>query len=179
MKGDESMLNRFYNKTKADRKHWGRLFDHVGRLLNNSGRQLDKALTDRIISFFDWRFEVAELLEIQEFTFWLKAECLDPYWRLQSYSKILDHIQGKNVGLSRQVSTLNKLIPNHLALVVECFAKITAHMDQGALMYISAKEAKSILKAGLTDSDTKVQENSKQARENLLRLGGLEFMELD
>jgi hypothetical protein len=49
--------------------------------MRNSGRQMDKTLTDRIIAFFDWRFETAEPLELQEFTFWLEAECLGSDWR--------------------------------------------------------------------------------------------------
>ena len=74
---------------------------------------------DRVIAFFDWRFDVAEPLELQEFTFWLKAECLEPQWRLRSYSKILDIALGKNVGLYMEVKTLNKLLHDHLPLVVE------------------------------------------------------------
>ena len=177
--GDESLLERFYEKTKDDRKHWGQLFDHVGRSLRNSGRQLNKILTDRIIAFFNWRFEIAEPLELQEFTFWLKAECLDPEWRLQSYSKVLDLGRGKDVGLSLEVRALNKLLPNHLALVVECFAKITDAMDQGTQMYISADEAKPILKAGLTAEDPQVRENAERARENLLRLGRFDYLDVE
>lgn len=177
--GDESLLERFYDKTKDDRKRWGQLFDHVGRSLRNSGRQMDRKLTDRIIAFFDWRFEAAEPLELQEFTFWLEAECLDPDWRLQSYSKILDLGRGKDVGLSLEVRALNKLLPNHLVLVVECFAKITDAMDQGSQMYISADEAKPILKAGLTAEDPQVRENVERARENLLRLGRFDYLDVE
>jgi len=176
--GNESLLDRFYDKTKDDRKRWVQLFDHVGRSLRNSGRHLEKALTDRIIAFFDWRFEAAEPIELQEFTFWLEAECLDPDWRLQSYSKILDLGRGKDVGLSLQVRALNKLLPNHLALVVECFAKITDAMDQGAHMYVSADEAKPILRAGLNVNDPQVRENAERARENLLRGGRFDFLDV-
>ncbi|HCF93939.1 MAG TPA: hypothetical protein DEW46_02660 [Verrucomicrobia bacterium] len=177
--GDESLLERFYDKTKDDRKRWGQLFDHVGRSLRNSGRHLDKTLTDRIISFFEWRFEAAVPLELQEFTFWLEAECLGSDWRLQSYSKILDLVRGKDVGLSHEVSSLNKLLPNHLALVVECFAKITDTQDQDTQMYISADEAKPILKAGLTAEDPLVRENAERARENLLRLGRFDYLDVE
>jgi hypothetical protein len=177
--GDESLLDRFYNKTKDDRKRWGQLFDHVGRSLRNSGRQLDNALTERIIAFFDWRFEAAEPLELQEFTFWLEAECLDPNWRLQSYSKILNLGIGKDVELSFQVRAINKLLPNHLALVVECFAKITDAIDQGLQMYISAVDAKPILKAGLNAADPHIRENAERARENLLRLGRFDYLDVE
>jgi hypothetical protein len=178
--GDESLLERFYSMTQDDRKRWGQLFDHVGRSLRNSGRQLDQTLIERITTFFDWRLEAAEPLELQEFTFWLEAECLDPDWRLQSYSKTLDLGRAKDVGLSLQVRALNKLLPNHLALVVECFAKITDAMAQeGAQTYISANEAKPILKAGLSDRDSQVHENAEHAQENLLRLGFFDYLEVE
>jgi hypothetical protein len=177
--GNESLLDRFYDKTNYDRKRWAQLFDHVGRSLRNSGRHLEKVMTDRIIAFFDWRFEAAEPLELQEFTFWLEAECLDPDWRLQSYSKILDLGRGKDVGLSIQVRALNKLLPDHLALVVECFAKITDAMDQGTQMYISANEAKPILKAGLNAESPQILEEAERARENLLRLGRFDYLDIE
>jgi hypothetical protein len=176
--GGESLLDRFYDKTKDDRQRWVRLFDHVGRSLRNSGRHLDKALTDRIIAFFDWRFEAAEPKELQEFTFWLESECLSPEWRLQSYSKILDLSQAKDVGSFLQIRSLNKLLPDHLASVMECFAKITDSMDQGTQIYIAADEAKPILRAGLAAGDPQVCENAERARENLLRLGRFDFLDI-
>ena len=177
--GDESLLERFYNKTQNDRKHWGQLFDYVGRSLRNSGRQLEKTLSDRIIAFFDWRFEAAEPLELQEFSFWLEAECLDPEWRLQSFSKILDLCKERDVWLSLKMRTLNKLLSSHLALVVECFAKITDAMHQGTQMHIAAHEAKPILKAGLTAEDPPIQENAARAKENLLRLGLFDYLDIE
>lgn len=176
LRGNESLLDRFYEKTIDDRIRWGKLFDYVGRSLRNSDRQLERMLSNRIIAFFDWRFEAAEPLELQEFTFWLDAECLNSVWRLQSYSKILDISQGNDVGLSLQVSALNKLLPSHLELVVECFAKITNAMDQDTQMYVSANEATPILKAGLTADDPRVRNSAERAREDLLRLGRFDFL---
>lgn len=69
LSGDESLLERFYDRTNDDRKRWALLFDHVGRTLRNSGRYLDKGLTDRVIAYFNWRFEVAEPLELQNSPF--------------------------------------------------------------------------------------------------------------
>jgi hypothetical protein len=177
--GDESLLARFYDKTGDDRKRWAQLFDHVGRQLRNSGKDLDKALTDRAIAFFDWRLDGAERLELQKFTYWLEAECLDPEWRLRSYSKILDLGREKNVGLSMELRTLNKLLPSSLALTVECFAKITDAMDRGTHIYVSADEAKSILRAGLNAEDPQVRANAERARENLLRSGRFDFLDVE
>lgn len=177
--GDKSLIDRFYDKTKDDRKRWGQLFDHIGRSLRNSGKHLDKALTERVIAFFDWRFEAAEPQELKEFTFWLEAECLDPDWRLKSYSKIIDLTLGKDVGLLLQLTALNKLLPNHLALVVECFSKITGRMDQGTHIYIPAEEVKAILKAGLNAEDHQVRKNAEGARENMLRLGRFDYLDVE
>lgn len=179
LQGSESLLKRFYGKTQEDRKRWGRLFDHIGRSLRNSGRQLDKVLIDRILEFFNWRYDVAEPLELQEFTFWLEAECLDSKWRLQSYSKILDLLKGMDIEFYLQLSAINKLLPNHLELVVECFAKITDLMHQDDQSYISADEAKPILKAGLIAEEAQVRENAERARENLLRLGHFGYLEVN
>lgn len=176
LSGDESLLERFYEKTRDDRERWGQLFNYVGQSLSNSGRQLDKKLTDRIIDFFDWRFKAAEPLELQAFTFWLESECLDSDWRLQSYAKILDLGRGMGAGLFLQVRALNKMLPNHLALVVECFAKITDRLNQDTQLYISADEAKPVLRAGLTAEAPQVRGNAERARENLLRLGRFDFL---
>lgn len=179
LRGGESLLARFYDKTKDDRKRWAQLFDHVGCSLRNSGQHLEQVLTDRAIAYFDWRLEVAESMELQEFTFWLEAECFDPEWRLRSYSKILDLGRGKDVGLSMEVKTLNKLLPDHLSLVVECFAKITDAMSQDSHMYVLADEAKPILRAGLNAEYPQVRENAEQARENLLRVGRFDFLNIE
>lgn len=173
---NESLLARYYEKTGEDRDRWSNLFDHVGRSLTNSGIHLEKSLIDRAIAFFDWRLDAAEPQELQKFTFWLEAECLEPKWRLHSYSKILDLVRGKKVGLSMEVRTLSKLLQDHLPLVVECFAKITDAMDQGDHLYVSADEAKPILKAGLNAEDLQVRQNAERARENLLRIGHFDFM---
>lgn len=176
--GDESLLECFYDKTNGDRKRWAQLFSHVGHSLRNSGRNLDKALTDRVVAFFDWRLEAAEPLELQEFALWLEAECLDPEWRLQSYLRTLDFGRGRDVGLYRSVKVLNELLQDHLALAVECFAKMTDALDQGTQIYISANEAKPILEAGLNAEDPQIRENAERARENLLRVGLFVFLDV-
>lgn len=177
--GEESLLERFYEKTSDDRKCWADLFDHVGRSLNNSGKHLEKSLTNRAIAYFDWRVKAAEPLELQEFGFWLEAECLDAEWRLRSYLKVLGHGLGKSMGLYLQIKALNKLILDQPSLVVECFAKITDAMDQNTQMYISADDSRPILKAGLKSEDTHVRKNAERARENLLKLGRFDYLDLD
>ena len=178
--GDKSLLARFYEKTEENHQRWAHLFDHVGRSLRNSGKHLEKGLVDRAIAYFDWRLDAAEPLELQEFTFWLEAECLDPEWRLHSYSKVLNLGREKGAGLSMEVRTLNKLLPDYLPLVIECFAKFTdAMMDQENHPYLPADEAKPILKAGLNAEDPQVLENAERARENLLRIGRFDFLDME
>ncbi len=179
LKGDESLLARFYKKTDEDREHWANLFDHVGRSFRNSGKSLKKELIDRAIAFFDWRFDAAEPLELQKFTFWLDAECLEPEWRLRYYSKILDLGRDKNVGFSIELRSLNKLLPDNVSSVVECFAKITDALDQSNHYYVSADEANPILKAGLRAKDIEVRKNAERARENLLRFGRFDFLDTE
>jgi hypothetical protein len=175
--GNKSLLARFYEKTNECRQRWGKLFDYVGRSLANSEGQFDQELVDRIIAFFDWRFDALEPLELREFTFWLEAESLDPSWRLQSYSRILDICSSNDVGLSIQVSALNRLHQNHLALVVECFAKIT--LNQDTQFFVSVDEANPILKAGLAAEDPRIRANAERARETLLRMGRFDFLDVE
>jgi hypothetical protein len=177
--GEESLLARFYEKTAEDRQRWAHLFDHVGRSLRNSGKNLEGSLIERVIAFFNWRFGTGDPQELHEFTFWLDAECLDPEWRLAAYSKILDLRQTKKVGLSIEMDTLGKLLPDHQSQVVQCFAKITDSLDQSSNIYISADDAKPILKAGLNSGDSKIREDAERARENLLRIGRFDFLEME
>ncbi|MDP2535600.1 hypothetical protein [Alteromonas stellipolaris] len=178
LSGKDSLLELFYEKTSDNRNYWGKLFDHIGRISRNSGKNLDKSLTNRIMEFFDWRFEIRDPIELQEFTFWLEAECLDANWRLSNYSKILEHKQVKSDLLSLQVRTLNRLSNENLALALECFTKITDSMVQGSQMYIRADDAKGLMKKGLEAEDPQLRENAKRARENLLRLGRLDYMDI-
>ena len=181
--GEESLLERFYEKTADDRKRWAELFKTVGISLNNSGKDLATVLTERVIAYFEWRFKAAEPLELQEFSSWLEAQCLDPEWRLQSFSKILDMKQEKNsekeMDRYMQVHVLRELLPGYEALVVECFMKITEAMDQDSQMYVPTDEVMPILKAGLASEETLVREKAERARENLLRLGRFEFLDVE
>ena len=176
--GKGSLLELFYEKTSDNRTYWGKLFDHIGRISRNSGKNLDKNLTNRIMEFFDWRFKVGEPMELQEFTFWLEAESFDPSWRLGTYSKILDYKKVKADFLSLQVRALNRLSHEHLALSLECFVKITEALEQGSQMYIRADDAKGMMKKGLEAEDSQLRKNAQSARENLLRLGRLDYMDI-
>ena len=169
-------LELFYQVTTNDREQWANLFYYVGDILFNA-EHLPKELKDRIIAFFDWRFAAKEPTELQQFTGWLEAECLEAEWRLDAYAKILDVCQTGDMSIAIQVDVLCKLLPGHTANVMECFVKLTNASRNGNI-YIYADEAKTILKAGLESADKDVRENAERARGNLLRLGRFELVDL-
>ena len=179
LRGATSLLERYYQRTDGDRAQWANLFGYVGRTLRDSGRQLDPTLKDRTIRFLDWRLDVGEPTELEQFASWLEAECLDPTWRLDTYSRILDVVQSK-MRIFDVLTTLGSMLPDHTAKVVECFAKMTdSALKNDTLYMIQSDQAKTILRAGLQSSDESVRENAERARENLLCGGRFDFLELD
>ena len=178
LNGEESLLEKFYEKTIEDKQRWANLFDHVGRSLRNSGKHLEEDLRDRIFDLFNWRLEQKEPEELREFTFWLEAECLDPDWRLDTYVKILDVGQPDDWSISIALDILNEMLESHTAKVVECFIKMVDAINQGKRIYIDADKAKPILKAGLDSEDESVYKNAERAQENLLRAGYSSFLDI-
>lgn len=173
-----ALLEQFYQRIDGNREYWANLFNYVGRILRSTSEKLDKNLKDRTIAFFDWRFEVGEPRELQQFTFWLQAKCLDAEWQLDAYAKILDVCKVEGISITRQVRALCELLPDHTAKVLECFAKLTDRSGD-ANIYIQAEKAKIILRAGLNSSDKSVRQNVERAHENLLREGRFDLLELD
>lgn len=176
--GEGSLIEQFYNNTDEDRDLWAALFDHVGRSLNNSGSTLDENVETKIKEFFEWRVQQKEPTELSEFTFWLEAKCLDAEWRLKSYLACLEVGGSKDVGLSIQLDALNEMIGEQLNLVVECFSKITERAPGRDYFYIQSDKAIPILKAGLASAESAVRDNAERARENLLKAGRFEFLDL-
>ena len=176
LRGEESLLERYYQVTAEEREQWANLFNYVGDIVRGSGKQLDKSRKDRIVAFFDWRFEVKEPTELGRFTFWMQAKCLAAEWRLEAYSKILDicRVEGESIPLQ----VLCELLPNHTAKVVECFAKLTDRIEADNI-YIHTEEAKTILESGFKSSNEDVIQNAVCARENLLREGRFDLLNMD
>ena len=180
LRGATSLLEHYYQRTSSDRAQWANLFDYVGRTLRDSGKSIDPILKDRVIQFIDWRLDVGEPTEIEQFASWLDAECLDPAWRLDTYSRVLNVDHSKNMGFLGALKTLGSMLPNHTVQVVECFAKMTdSALKNDAIYMIQSDQAKAILKAGLNSNDESVCHNAERARENLLRGGRFDFLELD
>ena len=173
-----SLLERYYQATDNNRDHWANLFNYVGRILRSTSKQLDKDLEERVIAFFDWRFEVGEPRELQQFTFWLEAKCLDAKWRLEAYSKILDVCKADDVSVAMQMETLCELLPDYTAKVIKCFTKLTDRIKNDNI-YIQVERAKTILRAGFKSSDENVRQNVEHAHENLLSVGNFDLLDLD
>ena len=178
LNGEDSLLERIYEKTKNDPQRWANLSNHIGWSIRNSSENLEQGLIDRIVAFFDWRLEQKEPEELQEIAFWLEAKCLDPDWRLDACAKILDAGPLDGMGSSSVLTVLNGMLESHTEKVVECFAKMVDAINQGKRIYIDADKAKPILKAGLENEDESVRENAERARETLLRAGRYGFLDL-
>ena len=178
LRGDKSLLERYYHETDVDRMRWASLFDFVGESLSSSGKHIDNALKNKCIQFFDWRLEVGETMELQKFSFWLEAKCLETEWRLDAYLKILDVSQTKGLRISRDLGALCGMLADHTGKVVECFAKLTDRLKNDTIFF-KTDNARTILKAGLENSDESVRQNAERARENLLRDGRFEFLDIE
>ena len=173
-----SLIERYYQATNNNLERWSHLFNYAGRILRSTHEDLDKDLEDRIITFFNWRFEAKEPREFQHFTFWLQAGCLEPKWRLEVYSKIIEVFDPEDVPITTQLKTLCELLTDHTAQVLECFTKLTEKIKYSN-MYIAAENAKIIIEAGFKNSDESVRQNAKLARENLLSAGKLNISDFN
>ena len=178
LRGEESLLKQYYQASDNDREQWANLFEHVGHRLWDRTEQPDINEKERIIDFFEWRFEVRESKELQQFTYWLKAECLDPQWRLSAYSDVLDISKAEDMSITMEVEALCDMLPDYTEKVVECFAKLTKDIGDNNIC-IFTEEATAILQEGFRSSKDSVRKNAEQAHENLLREGRFDLLELD
>ena len=81
------------------------------------------------------------------------------------------------MGISIVLDSLNDMLDDHTAKVVECLAKITGAIDHGNRLCIQTEKAKPILVAGLRSEDESVRKNAESARENLLKDGRLDILD--
>ena len=178
LKGAESLLELFYERTDDARQRWRDLFRHVGFLLRNTGKNLEESPKDRITAFFEWRLGVGEAAEFGDFHFWLVSEGLGAGWRLDAYSRILGLCQDHDLTMaSMESDALSEMLPDYTEKVVECFAKLTGRLKEDTF-YIRTETAKRILKAGLESADQGVCENAERARDNLLRRSRFDLLDL-
>ena len=179
LNGTDSLLERYYLKNADSRPYWGRLFDYVGRILVNTGSTLEANLKESVVAFFEWRLGVGEPEELGYFTFWLEAECLEPEWRLESYSRVLDICRIDPPLVMTQVNALGQLMADHTGMVLECFLKITEAIRQDGFNFLNPDTVRQILRQGLGSEDYTVRENATLARENLLRRGWSNLQDIE
>ena len=176
--GDDGLVERYYQGTDAARERWGDLFNRVGYLSYHADKDLDHELKSRLMAFFEWRLEAGEPIELARFNLWLKAVCLEAEWRLNAYSQILDACRNEDAPRLADWGAISDMIPDHTDKVVECFVKLTDRFQNNPV-HIWTEPAKHILRAGLRSRDKGIRENAELARENLLRHGRFDFLNLD
>ena len=175
--GDGSPLEDYYRATDGRRQHWAGLFENAGRILYHHEGELDEAVKSRYEAFFEGRLEVGDPSELGRFDAWLGANCLSAEWRLNAYSRTLDVCQFDRGSFRHRWAPLSKMIPEHTAKVVECFAKLVVRLQDDA--YITPEPAKRILRAGLASDEPEVHENAERALEILLASGRFDVSILD
>ena len=179
LSGEESLLECYYERNSNSRDYWGRLFDYVGRTLRNVSGALDSGLLEKLSAFLEWRIKVGEPSELAYFTFWLEAECLEPEWRLKSFSKVLDVCDVDSMQARIQVDALGELLSVNTDLVVECLLKVTQGLRQDGSSYLRVETLRLILKAGLGNGDESVRNMTERTRDNLLRYGRSDLLDLE
>lgn len=183
LRGGNSLLELFYQKTTKNPDAWSHLFHQVGQVLSNIEQQLNDVHKERIVQFFDWRLEQQMPSELNTFTYWLQAECLDAEWRLKSYSDILDVCKQESFEIYTQIEamdTLARLVQAYPAPVVECFDKlISTVVRREDFNYIQTDIAKVILRIGLNSDDATVRETANQTYENLLKHGYSDILDAE
>ena len=180
LKGQESLLEQFYQQTDKKPEHWASLFKNISHRLSSTGKDLAPSMKDRVKIFFNWRLKQGKPTELRYFTLWLQAECLEAKWRLKSYSKVIDVCKAEDCEVENweiYLKELGQMLPKYTAEVVECFFKLTNDI-RNKNIYIQTEEAKTILTAGLHSSDAIVHENAERALNNLLRADKMEYMDL-
>ena len=175
LRGEGSLIEQYYQQTKANPNDWGALFNDIGGRLSNSPDTLSQNMKDRVTAFFEWRIQQKVPIELQYFTIWFQAEGLAAEWRLDAYARVLDICEVVDRGT--HLKKLAEMIPDYTAKVVECFLKLTSWIKNGNI-YIDTETATTILNAGFGSSDDCVKQNASQAYENLLDTGRLDLFDV-
>jgi hypothetical protein len=174
--GPQSLLGKFYRKTEP--KYWAALFDHLGRMLSKT-KEVKPDITERCKAFFESRLAEKKVEELKEFTFWLKAECLEPKWRLKAFLRTLDVTKLATRIASMITEELAKLMKTEPDLAVECFAKLTEGLVGQPYFYLQPEQVKPILKGGFASNNEDTIQAAKFAQDNLLKAGRSEYRNLD
>lgn len=179
LRGAESLLERFYDQTGDDPDRWRDLLTFLGRGLKNNADNLDESVKERAKELFRWRSEVGPVREFDDFAFWLEARALSPAWRLDAYADVLRLRKGENGNAYSEVKALKALLDTDVGKVVACFERLTNLKDDDVSSYIRKEDATPILRAGLDSPDPDTKRNAERARDNLLKAGRFDILDMD
>ncbi len=169
----QKLLNRFIEVATPEQR--ATLFGNVGRVISNADN-LAPAIRDRILAYFEVRLANRDSNELENFTLWLDAECLDAAWRLKAYSALLSKPDTKTFQFFSEVQALAKLAPTHLGLVIECFDKITELIPLTKHFYIRTEDGKAIIREALKSSNFAIRLAGERAQSNLLKNGFQDYL---
>ncbi|WP_309401022.1 hypothetical protein [Cerasicoccus maritimus] len=174
----ENLLAKFYNNTNSKRSRWATLFNHVGHTLWRSRPDLEDSLIQRVKDYFEWRYSKQEALEVNEFTFWLRAECLDVSWRLETFSRVLTLCHNQRRKMKFEFEELSQFVPEHTPMAIECFRKICKSLSLDQHFYVAVEDSRKILSYGLNSDDPEVKAKAEAAQELLLMAGRFELLDI-
>ena len=177
LKGGNSLLERFFQKTSHEPEQQGLLFRQIGFILRDAN-DIEEGPKERVKEFFEWRLSHGNSLEMKEFPFWLEAEILETEWRLDTFSRTLDVSHPDEIAIYGITETLNDLLSDHPEKVVACFAKLTDKIGND-VHSITNEAARTILRAGMESSEEYVRSEAKRVHDNLLRRGRSALLDLD
>jgi hypothetical protein len=177
--GSDSLVKDYLEKATPDELET--LVRHAGASFERSkGMREDQKVRAR--DFLDSRISAAEKaragtppIEFHGIYGWLKCEQFPADWRLRSFLRLLN----LNISVDAAalyVECLHSMLPDNLALVIECFAKLSTKAKDPNF-YIDTKEGKAILLAGSKSKDDAVRSLTREARENLVDAGKSEFLD--
>ena len=128
-------------------------------------------MAERCKALFEARLAQGNVDELKEFTFWLKAKCLEPKWRLTAFLRTLEITKSPDHAASMLVEELAELASVEPDLAVVCFAKLTEGLASKPYFYVKPEQVKRLLTIGLSSHNKETSEAAKFARDNLLKSG--------
>jgi hypothetical protein len=177
--GEDSLIDSYAQRITIEES--GAFLRNIGAMLKN-WRELPPDFIKRSQDFLEWRIAAAEARpreetskELAGFYVWLSNEQFPAEWRLRMFIRVLQFKEASDTS-ALCVDCLLPLITVHLALVMECFAKLTTRASNPTF-YIQADDGRKILAAGFSSSDAEIVQNAKISREHLVAAGRAEFLD--
>jgi len=188
--GDASLIAKYYQK--VDPRYYAAPAHYIGVGIKDQTNFPDQnpQLKERIKKFFEWRLSTAEerfkdpperaddySKELLEFYWWFQCRGLEIGWKFEKLLKVLELV--KTPGhISMLLEELSKHLHDHRKEVLQCFAAITSKTQPDEYFFISDEHAKPILLEGLNSEDAELKKLADEARENLLKAGSFEYLDV-